>query len=355
MDAKLLLFGDFLPADRQHTIGIGIGSTASCMIQKPWVQKIRELKTDKSLLFGNLEAPFPGSMNAKSKKKEFAGNDLFASILKQMGVDIVSVANNHILEHGEQGFQNTLHVLDHYGIQYVGVANEETASNLIIQKVGDLRVGFAAMNGIHDILPNHSYAELTESAMYLAIKGLQTLGADVICLSVHWGNEYIHIPSWNQIHMARGAIDAGAHLIIGHHPHVVQPVEMYGNGLIIYSLGNFLFDMLWSNQVRRGMVIECTVRSGRVKSFTIKAVNIQHDYTPQLLDEDPWLTKVLKKNYERMNELLEQGERKYHRYYDKKRKRNRTFARLGMKKQLIQQWSQLPSTVRSTIISNLFS
>lgn len=73
-------------------------------------------------------------------------------------------------------------------------------------------------------------------------------------MSLHWGNEYIHYPSISQIKLAHKIIDAGIDIIIGHHPHVIQPVERYKNGVIFYSLGNFLFDMLWSKKVRHGMI-----------------------------------------------------------------------------------------------------
>jgi gamma-polyglutamate biosynthesis protein CapA len=347
------LIGDILPADRQHTEGIGTGSIYSKNAGEDWLSVFQNYDSQNDILFGNLEGPFV-SNSEFPKKKAFLGNPEFSKWISIAGFDLVSVANNHILEHGEAGFESTTNLLKKENVQPVGIKDPTTGSNLTVITKQDIKVGFAAFNSIHDILPNNSYAELNETNINKAIVGLKGREADIICLSFHWGNEYIHIPSWSQVQLAQMAIDAGANIIIGHHPHVIQPIEEYKNGLIIYSLGNFLFDMMWSKQVRSGMCVEIEIDENGIKLYEAKLVEIKNEYTPVIRDNDKWLNNLLNENYELMRQLLDKGKKNYESYYFKKLKRNRMKARLGMKKQLLLQWMSLPNGVKSQVIRGIF-
>ncbi|MDZ7720042.1 MAG: CapA family protein [Balneolaceae bacterium] len=247
---KLFLTGDILPADRQHTLGIGTGSKFRQTGGEHWYTFFEQFDKNDSILFGNLEAPLVSStIKNQCNKDFFAGDETFSKWLSRAGFDVVSVANNHILEFGEAGFHHTVQALQNDGIETVGIFDDLHGSNLSIIKKENCTFGFAAFNAVHDIQNDDCYASLSEKAVKHAIDGLRKREVDLICLSFHWGNEYIHIPSWEQVQLARKAIDWGADLIIGHHPHVVQPVEQYKQGWILYSLGNFIFDMNWSRNV----------------------------------------------------------------------------------------------------------
>lgn len=351
---RLICIGDILSADRQHTKSIGIASKYSINQGNNWLSACKEITQNKDILFGNLEAPLVTEQPSKMSETAFAGSIFFSNWLSKAGLDVVSIANNHILEHDQKGFESTIRVLKTINVKPVGVIDQNTGSNLTILKKNDVCIGFAGFNAIHDITPNNSYAKLNEDNVNKAIDGLKKKDADIICLSFHWGHEYIHIPSWDQIKLARKAIDAGADVIIGHHPHVIQPIEEYNNGIIIYSLGNFLFDMLWSKQVRSGMSVECMVNKGGVQSYKVSLVDIQKDYTPVIRENDEWLNNLLKENLERMLDLLEQGKDTYEKQYYSKLKRNRLKARLGMKKQLIMQWPSLSKDTKKQIVKEIF-
>lgn len=348
---KLLLTGDILSADRQHTIGIGVGSVFRQAGGEKGFSLFETIDKGDSILFGNLEAPLVNSkIKSESGKEFFAGEEKFSIRLSEAGYDVLSIANNHILEFGEAGFHHTIQSLQNEGIEAAGIADPNTGSNLTLVKKGDCNIGFAAFNAIHDIPNNNHYAELSEEWVEKAIIGLKEREADLICLSFHWGNEFVHIPSWDQIQFARRAIDSGAHLIIGHHPHVIQPIEQYKHGWIIYSLGNFIFDMTWSRKVRTGMLAVVDADKSGIKSCRPYAVEIQDDYRPVIKEHDSWFDNILTENYSLMRSLLHAGKQQYQKEYHRLLKRQRRMARIGMKIQLACQWTTIPKSSRKIIV-----
>jgi len=348
---RLICTGDILPADRDHTPGIGTGAEFRRNHGRNWESFFTNFDKEKDILFGNLEAPLPKINLGRNlnTQKSFAGDTLFANWLKEVGYDVVSVANNHILEHGETGFKNTCSTLQQNGVMPVGIYSADKGSNTIIIEKEGIRIGFSAFNAIHDIENPSLYADLDENSIRKAIHALKEDTADIVCLSFHWGNEYIHFPSYDQIQLARLAIDLGADIIIGHHPHVIQPIEQYKNGWIVYSLGNFIFDMRWSKKVRTGMCVEFELNKDGVQSCKSYAVESLKDYTPVLNKQNKWLVSVLTENTKIMNELLKKGSEEYNKYYRQEVRKNRFRARIGMKIQLMQQWFSIPKMERRII------
>lgn len=175
--------------------------------------------------------------------------------LVDAGIDIVSVANNHVMDYDEEALLDTLNHLDHSGISRVGAGADISAARLgRILTVNGLRVGFLAYSDFWDIFWSSSYRKTSgasegkpgiapslSSFMSEDIRRLKR-HADFVVVSVHWGQEYMTEPDYAQKARGRAAIDAGADVVLGHHPHVLQPVESYNGGLIFYSLGNFVFD-----------------------------------------------------------------------------------------------------------------
>ncbi len=168
--------------------------------------------------------------------------------VKNAGIDVVSVANNHVLDFGQQAFLDTLSYLDQYGIARVGGgANAAEARRPAILEAGGFKVGYLAATAIYPvgewvagdtrpgILPSHS-----EATVMQAVKDLKKQ-ADFVVVSVHWGVEREHSANSYQQRYGRALVDAGADLVIGHHPHVLQGMEVYKDKLIAYSLGNFVF------------------------------------------------------------------------------------------------------------------
>lgn len=201
------------------------------------------------LTIGNLEMPITlRGVPAEDKTYVFKGKPEGLQGLVDAGIDIVSLANNHTLDQGIEGMLDTMTHLDEYGIKHMGAGkNAEEAYKPVTQEVNGVKLAFF---GVSKVLPDTSWkanaysAGLAEAydptAMIEAIKAAEN-DADLTVLMIHWGKEREAKPEEYQLKLARDFIDAGADLIIGSHPHVLQGFEQYNGKWIAYSLGNFVF------------------------------------------------------------------------------------------------------------------
>ncbi len=212
------------------------------------------------IAFGNLECPItdhPTRTPGKSWESIQEGrNFIFKAppavsgpILSAAGFDVVSLANNHAMDYCATGLTDTLAALDDQGISCVGGgADEQAAWQASILRRGGLSVGFigcsmivpAAARAGDDSPGIAAHGKSYDDRLSAAIRALDTQ-ADIVVVTFHWGYEGHRRHSAYQQQIARAAIDDGADLIIGHHPHCLQGVELYNGGVIAYSLGNFLF------------------------------------------------------------------------------------------------------------------
>ncbi len=174
----------------------------------------------------NLEGPLCDSGYPVQKRFTFRGPTAFTAILTQNSVEAVSLANNHTLDYGQTGYASTREVLDEAGVPYV-----ERDSTRLIRTERGLTIGLYGM----------VYYKLDVEDMVREVRDLRQQGADIVIVAPHWGREYTYLPTAEQEQVAHAAIDAGADIVAGTHPHVLQPVESYGEGIIYYSLGNFSF------------------------------------------------------------------------------------------------------------------
>ena len=174
--------------------------------------------------FINLEGPLTESNNSVDKMFVFKGPKEYINILTRGSVEFANVANNHSYDYGEQGYQDTVSLLKDHGIAYAD------HKKYTMFEADGLKIGVYSVAGAYNTVG------LAES-----IKALKKAGADVIIASMHWGEEYYYVANLDQTLIARAAIDAGADIVYGHHPHVLQKIEHYKDGVIFYSLGNFSF------------------------------------------------------------------------------------------------------------------
>jgi len=207
------------------------------------------------IAFVNLEAPLTDGGEPANKDFVFRGPPAGAKALADAGLDIVSLANNHMLDYGPTGLADTMSALKAEGIAYAGAGENVHAARApsVLQKFG-IRVAFLAyVSTLSDSVSGFdvSSTQATEDRPGVAWLTPETVAADVaaaklasdvVVVSMHTGNEYRDAPSALQVAAAHAAIDAGAALVLGSHPHVLQGLETYKGGLIIYSLGNFVFD-----------------------------------------------------------------------------------------------------------------
>lgn len=224
----------------------------------------------------NLENPLTTYGNKIFGKCTLRGDPGWAAILKDVGIRLVSLANNHMMDYGPVGLFDTIRALDNAGVKHLGAGrNSVEACSPLFMKIQERNIAFHARSAV--IVTSPSYAGLsTPGVAFLDADELKNNiaqsrnVADLVIVLMHWGVEEYTYPSPAQVDLARQLVLSGADIIIGHHPHVLQGVHRIENGLVAYSLGNFLFDdFLWnaggegkdmtftlSESNRKGMILQ---------------------------------------------------------------------------------------------------
>jgi poly-gamma-glutamate synthesis protein (capsule biosynthesis protein) len=168
-------------------------------------------------------------------------------VLKESGFDVVSLANNHTLDYGRTALMDTVRAVEEAGMVAVGAGRNRTeAHRMRLVKKNGLTVGFLAYTdvlpaGVAPLADRPSVAHLDPEELPARVRSAKKR-CDVLVVSVHWGVEYMKRPTGRQKRLARLMVDNGADLILGHHPHVLQPVETYKGRPIVYSMGGFVWD-----------------------------------------------------------------------------------------------------------------
>jgi poly-gamma-glutamate synthesis protein (capsule biosynthesis protein) len=225
----------------------------------PWLQ-------DADLVLGNLESAIVGE-NIEPPPMPKAGPTPYIlnapltapDMLRQAGFDILGLANNHTLDYRSVGLAETVERLKQAGLMTVGAGeNIEAAYRPLLVDVKGVRLAFLAFNiiGGYQSADPDSWANATwdETLATQAIAQAQRQ-AEAIIVSIHWGDEYLIYPSPSQHKVAQIVLDAGADLVLGHHPHVVQGTEVVGDSFVAYSLGNFVFDQEDLPETRHGLAL----------------------------------------------------------------------------------------------------
>lgn len=193
-----------------------------------FLQNVKTIFSADDLTIANFEGTLTESDAREDKTFAFKAPASFAKILTDGNVEAVTTANNHSHDYGEQGFTDTLNALDAEGITHFGY--DETA----VMDIKGVKVGLV---GIYELKDHMERAQQVKDN----IAKVKEEGAQLIIVIFHWGNEKEEVPDSNQIALGRLAIDEGADLVCGHHPHVLQGIETYKGKNIVYSLGNFCF------------------------------------------------------------------------------------------------------------------
>lgn len=332
IECKVSFVGDIFPGDMPHHIGIGVASHFENHNGVPWENSIRKIFDGADHIIGNLESPI--TKNLKSQQtKDFIGTEKFAKFLRSVGITHLSVANNHILEKGENGFFETIDLLKENDIEILGI-NDCGGEKITYISKNKIKIALANFNSIHDIFNPGLYCELTMKNISDTIERMEENCFKVILL--HWGHEYISLPSYDQIELAKKIIDRGVDVVIGHHPHVIQPVMNYRNGVIFFSLGNFIFDMTYTNAVRIGKVARFIFRDDGTFNYSYQPFFIDKDFCPIMKKEnEKYLNSYVNKINNEFNSLLTLPNDLYTKYYLKKLRKNRILHRLIMKIDLL--------------------
>jgi poly-gamma-glutamate synthesis protein (capsule biosynthesis protein) len=241
------------------------------------------------LSFCNLETPaalsgepFPG----KDPDVTFRAPPEALFGLKSGGFSVVSLANNHINDYGPEALAETLEALDLLGIERCGAGlNAEEAGRPAIVEAGGLRFAFLAyaeaMWSVIEAGEGPGVVILDRDRIAADVRAAGT-SADLVVVSLHWGEEHQGKPRDSDRELARAVVDAGADLIIGHHPHVLQGAEFYRGSLILYSLGNFIFDMISARTYESAAALVAFDREGPTEVAFRPILIDRETYAPDL-------------------------------------------------------------------------
>jgi len=244
------------------------------------------------IAFCNLESPFHGEGSPIEGEMVFGADPVTIEGLKYAGFDVVSLANNHFGDQGWVGMYFTLAHLDENGIEYIGAGKSESQARepKIIERnrvkfalLGYSDIQSAIRKGYAATITRPGFAVLTKDNLIRDIQ-IAKKQAHIVIVSIHWGTEYEELPTERQKAFAYLAIDSGALLVIGHHPHIVQPSERYKDGYIFYSLGNFVFDQIWSENTRKGLIAKIIFEGENITEVETMKVTINDFYQPCLDD-----------------------------------------------------------------------
>jgi poly-gamma-glutamate synthesis protein (capsule biosynthesis protein) len=340
--------GDLLPADTAYTLGKGIGSSMARLISYYSVKENNPF-LNSDIVFCNLEAPL--IFTHGSIKLPFEGNPDVIDLMKILNVSVVSIANNHMLDHGQEGFVRTNSLLKENGFLKIG-SSEKGISEIGSIECRNKKLVFAAFNDINDHPEDKLIARLDRGILFKTLDEIKKLSSDFIIYSLHWGNEYVTWPSPSQVGLAHELIDSGVNIIVGHHPHVVQPIEKYNGGIILYSLGNFIFDMFWSSGVRNGMYVDLLLNGDKSIDYQVNPYRIKSDFTQDYSKRDRILS-ILSGAGKTLT-LLRTGSRiNYNNRYILECKEQRLQARIKMKFCLLMNLFRLSPQSRSFLFNNL--
>ena len=227
-----------------------------------FLQNVKDIFSTDDLTIANFEGTLTDSDEREDKTFAFKAPASYASILTGGSVEAVNTANNHSHDYGEQSFDDTLAALDDAGIVHFGY--DETA----VMDVKGIKVGLVGIYELYDHLER-------EQQLKDNIAKVKADGAQLIVAIFHWGNETETVPDSNQTTLGRIAIDEGADLVCGHHPHVLQGIETYKGRNIVYSLGNFCFGGNSSPSDMDTMIYQQT--------FTIDANGVKKDNVTNII------------------------------------------------------------------------
>ena len=260
---ELIFPKDSSPLTLIFTGDVMLGRSVNTRIQKytdpTWPFKnISSLLSSGDLTIINLESPFITGCRPTDTGMIFCADPKNVFGLVFSGVDIATLANNHINNQGREGKDETISVLKTNGI--LPVVSEKAEFNT----VKNTKLAILSFSDFPQIDEKEVARQITTASKY----------ADLVITTFHWGTEYRRYPNSRQVFLAHLAIDSGADIVVGHHPHWVQTEEIYLGKPIYYSLGNLIFDQMWSEETRLGEILRVTYQDGKLVKKEVFPVKI---------------------------------------------------------------------------------
>jgi poly-gamma-glutamate synthesis protein (capsule biosynthesis protein) len=279
---RFAFVGDVALGDHPKTVGFGFRSRYPNGIPGELAVRVRPPGPRPDFLFGNLEFALGlGAGASNLAQLQCRGLDEYVGFLTGAGISALNVATNHSTQAGVAAWEATVRLLRASGIHVVGTPADFTEQGVV--RVGDQRVALLGWSDrprqyANDVPP---YNEFSDAAYHEIEKARKR--ADIVIASMHWGDEFILVPGERERTIARAMVDAGATFVIGHHPHVIREVERHDNGVIAYSLGNFICDMTWDARTRFTGWLTSEIEDRHVVSSEFIPGVIENDYFPRAL------------------------------------------------------------------------
>ncbi|PIS22484.1 hypothetical protein COT50_01715 [candidate division WWE3 bacterium CG08_land_8_20_14_0_20_41_10] len=244
-------------------------------------EKVNDVLASGDITVVNFEVPLVKNCPTTVEGMVFCGREEAVSGLVASGVDVVTLANNHISDYGVAGIENTVRLMRENGVETVGYFLGESSKGEVLYKtVNDTKFAFLAFNNIYGSIPPILKAD---KEVIERLVGEARKNADVVVVSMHWGVEYQAVPDDRQVELAHLVADAGADLIIGNHPHWVQNDEQYKNTYIKYAHGNLVFDQMWSEETKKGVIGKYTFENGKLVATEFIPTYIKDYGQPQIV------------------------------------------------------------------------
>lgn len=279
-----MVVGDIMFGEHPLCLGHGVDSMIERNGYNFIFEKIAPILNEANITFCNLENMLLDKVNGKKSTGRFEsrylrGSKECAETLRYAGFNIVNLANNHALQHGIDGLDGTIDLMNQYNIKHIGIKD----NNFAVFDFGYIKIGFLGYCSDQQYEKEKIYLEpINLKQISQDIDSLKESGVSFIVVSLHWGDEFVQRPSRKQIEIGRSIIKAGAKLILGHHSHVLQGIERYNNGTIVYSLGNFVSDMQWDTNLKKTMIFSCEISSAGDLKFTVIPIQINRYYQPEI-------------------------------------------------------------------------
>nr|WP_226666701.1 CapA family protein [Metabacillus litoralis] len=279
---KISAAGDFtLGRDENYDYSGSFTDEATKNGLRYFVEDINQLFLTDDFTSVNLETTLTTSTEKAEKTFRFKGDPSYAEILRLGGIEAVNLANNHMFDYLQKGYEDTKRALDSHNIGYFGYENS------FITTIKDVKVAALGYEGWQD-------TEEIRAQIEKDIIDLRKKGSQIILVHFHWGDEKQYTPNNSQQTLAKFTIDSGADLILGHHPHVIQGIEEYKGKFIVYSLGNFMFGGNKNPSDKDTFVFQQTfhLKDGKLTvkkeiniiPFSISSVASRNNYQPTKLN-----------------------------------------------------------------------
>lgn len=283
--------GDISLGDHPVRAGLGMRQ-AFGRAQYKVLEDVASALGDSDITIGNLETVTSnhGLRKFWLPSYEMRGEPAHLKYLKAAGIDLVGVANNHSMQHGKTAFEEMLKCVRGENISVIGYEEEKgnTATHRVRHGDGTESIFFSVSTRPEEWAENPQEVPYSlrndPDVLIEEVERLRQSCTGFLICSIHWGLEFLDYPGPEQIELGHRLIDAGVDLVLGHHPHVLQPVERYQNGLIFYSLGNFVFD-LWPEKMKLSAIARVTLYKDRGPEYSWEALEIGNDLIVRKADE----------------------------------------------------------------------